>query len=134
KLLQHGGNARFVYNYFLKQNIDYYNKTNKFKFYYELATSLPKLKQELPFLKESFSQSLQMVIRHLDKALKDSFKKEKGFPSFKKKHFLNDSFTCPQKYRLGNGFVLRSSYIQTEHCLHVVTAFVFALLLVLICI
>ncbi|GAH16134.1 unnamed protein product, partial [marine sediment metagenome] len=29
-----------------------------------------------------------------DKALKDSFKKEKGFPSFKKKHFLNDSFTC----------------------------------------
>jgi len=105
KLLQHGGNARFVYNYFLKQNIDYYKETNKFKFYHELATSLPKLKQELPFLKKSFSQSLQMVIRHLDKALKDSFKKEKGFPSFKKKHLLSDSFTCPQKYRLSNGFV-----------------------------
>ncbi len=104
-LLQHGGNARFVYNYFLKQNIDYYKETKKFKFYHELATPLPKLKQEFPFLKESFSQSLQMVTRHLDKALKDSFKKEKGFPSFKKKHFLNDSFTCPQKYRLGNGFV-----------------------------
>jgi len=105
KLLQHGGNVRFVYNYFLKQNIDYYNETKKFKFYHELATSLPKLKQEYSFLKESFSQSLQMVTRHLDKALKDSFKKEKGFPSFKKKHLLNDSFTCPQKYRLGNGFV-----------------------------
>ncbi|MFH1584327.1 MAG: helix-turn-helix domain-containing protein, partial [Actinomycetota bacterium] len=75
KLLQHGGNARFVYNYFLKQNIDYYKETKKFKFYHELATSLPKLKQEFPFLKESFSQSLQMVTRHLDKALKDSFKK-----------------------------------------------------------
>ncbi len=105
KLLQHGGNARFVYNYFLKQNIDYYNKTKKFKFYYELATSLPKLKREFPFLKESFSQSLQMVICQFDKALKDSFKKEKSFPSFKKKHFLNDSFTCPQKWRLSKGFV-----------------------------
>jgi len=118
KLLQHGGNARFVYNYFLKQNIDYYKETKKFKFYHELATSLPKLKQELPFLKKSFSQSLQMVTRHLDKALKDSFKKEKGFPSFKKKHFLNDSFTCPQKWRLSNGFVFIPKIGEVEWIKH----------------
>ena len=104
-LLQHGGNTRFVWNYFLKQNIDYYKETGKFKFYHKLATVIPKLKQEFPFLKESFSQSLQMVARQFDKALKDSFKKEKGFPSFKKKALLNDSFTCPQKWRLGKGFV-----------------------------
>ncbi|MFH1583784.1 MAG: helix-turn-helix domain-containing protein, partial [Actinomycetota bacterium] len=55
KLLQHGGNTRFVWNHFLKDNIDYYKETGKFKFYHELATSLPKLKQELPFLKKSFS-------------------------------------------------------------------------------
>ncbi|MBA7555907.1 IS200/IS605 family transposase ISMac7 [subsurface metagenome] len=105
KLLQHGGNARFVWNYFLKINIDYYKETSKFKFYNELAVFLPKLKKEYPFLKESFSQSLQMVARQFDKALKDSFTKEKGFPSFKKKNLLNDSFTCPQKWRLGKGFV-----------------------------
>jgi putative transposase len=104
-LLQCGGNARFLWNYALKTNQDYYKETGKFKFYHELAVSLPKLKEEYPFLKESFSQSLQMVLRHFDKALKDSFKKEKGFPSFKKKMLLNDSFTCPQKWRLGRGFV-----------------------------
>ncbi len=104
-LLQCGGNARFLWNYALKTNQDYYKKTGKFKFYHELAVSLPKLKEEYTFLKESFSQSLQMVLRQFDKALKDSFKKEKGFPSFKKKMLLNDSFTCPQKWRLGKGFV-----------------------------
>ena len=104
-MLQCGGNARFLWNYALKTNQDYYKETGKFKFYHELAVSLPKLKEEHPFLKESFSQSLQMVLRQFDKALKDSFKKEKGFPSFKKKMLLNDSFTCPQKWRLGKGFV-----------------------------
>ena len=104
-LLQCGGNTRFLWNYVLKINQDYYKETGKFKFYHELAVSLPKLKEEYPFLKESFSQSLQMVLRQFDKALKDSFKKEKGFPYFKKKMLLNDSFTCPQKWRLGRGFV-----------------------------
>ena len=104
-LLQCGGNARFLWNYALKTNQDYYKETGKFKFYHELAVSLPKLKEEYPFLKESFSQSLQMVLRQFDKALKDSFKKKKGFPSFKKKMLLNDSFTCPQKWRLEKGFV-----------------------------
>jgi len=104
-LFQCGGNTRFLWNYVLKINQDYYKETGRFKFYHELAVSLPKLKQEYPFLKESFSQSLQMVLRQFDKALKDSFKKEKGFPTFKKKMLLNDSFTCPQKWRLGKGFV-----------------------------
>jgi len=104
-LLQCGGNARFLWNFTLKTNQDYYKETGKFKFYHELAVSLPKIKEEYPFLKESFSQSLQMVLRQFDRALKDSFKKEKGFPSFKKKMLLNDSFTCPQKWRLGKGFV-----------------------------
>ena len=104
-LLQFGGNTRFLWNYVLKINQDYYKETGKFKFYYELCASLPKLKEEYPFLKESFSQSLQMVLRQFDKALKDSFKGKKGFPSFKKKTLLNDSFTCPQRWRLGRGFV-----------------------------
>ena len=104
-LLQCGGNTRFLWNYVLKINQDYYKETGKFKFYYELSGSLPKLKEEYPFLKESFSQSLQTVLRQFDRALKDSFKKEKGFPSFKKKMLLNDSFTCPQRWRLGRGFV-----------------------------
>ena len=105
KLLQCGGNTRFVWNLFLEQNISYYKETKKFKFFYELATSLPKLKQEYSFLKESYAQSLQMVAKQFDRALKDSFKRKKGFPVFKKKSLLNDSFTYPQNWKLGKGFI-----------------------------
>jgi putative transposase len=105
KLLQQGGNARFLWNYFLKQNEDYYKETKKFKFYYELAVSLPKLKEEYKFLEESFSQSLQMVARQFDRALKDFIRKGKRFPVYKKKVLMRDSFTCPQTWRVAKGFV-----------------------------
>jgi len=104
-LLQCGGNTRFLWNYVLKLNQDYYKETGKFKFWYELAMSLPELKEEYPFLKISHSQSLVVVVRQFDKALKDSFRKKKGFPKFKKKLKLNDSFTSPQAWRLGKGFI-----------------------------
>ena len=98
-LLQQGGNTRFLWNYLLKDNIDYYNKTKKFKFFYEMAMSLPKLKEEFNFLKLSYSQSLQVVTKQLDKALGDRFHGKKSFPKFKKKRD-NDSFTIPQGWKL----------------------------------
>ena len=105
KLLQCGGNTRFLWNYFLKLNQEYYKETGKFKFYYDMATVLPKLKEEYSFLKETFSQSLQQTLKHLDKALRDKFKNKKGFPKFKKKVLFKDSFVCPQKWRLKKGYV-----------------------------
>ena len=105
KLLQCGGNTRFLWNKLLEQNIERYKTTKKFIFYHEMATSLPKMKEEFDFLNESFSQSLQTTARQLDRALKDSFKKDKGFPRFKCKDLLNDSFTCPQKWKLYKGSV-----------------------------
>ena len=117
-LLQCGGNTRFLWNYVLKVNQDYYKETGKFKFYHELAVSLPKLREEYTFLKESFSQSLQMTLRQFDKALKDSFKKEKGFPFFKKKMLLNDSFTCPQAWRLGKGLVFIPKIVEVKVLKH----------------
>jgi len=105
-LLQHGGNTRFLWNLFLEQNIEEYKKNRKFLWYYDLANSLPKLKEEHEFLKHSFSQSLQQTARHFDKALKDFLKiEERNFPTFKKKNLYNDSFTCPQKYRLSYSYV-----------------------------
>lgn len=99
-LLQHGGNTRFVWNLFLTQNIEYYKNTKKFKFYYELSASLPELRRQFDFLNTSFSQSLQVVAKQFDRALRDSFKRKKGFPSFKSKSLLTDSFTCPQAWYL----------------------------------
>lgn len=100
KLLQFGGNARFLWNYLLAQNQEYYKATKKFRFFYDMAMSLPQVKEEYSFLRDSWSQSLQMVAKNLDRALKDSFKKQKGFPRFKKKSLLIDRFTCPQGWKL----------------------------------
>ena len=105
-LLQHGGNTRFIWNLFLQQNIEYYKQEQKFLWQYDLINSLPQLKQQHEFLQYSFSQSLQQVARHMNKALQDFLKvKDRGFPTFKKKNLLNDSFTCPQKYRLSTTYV-----------------------------
>jgi putative transposase len=99
-LLQLGGNTRFLWNLFLQQNIDEYNKTEKFKFRFDLQASLPKLKEAYPFLKLSHSQSLQIVAKQFDMALRDLIKYKKGFPKFKKKNLLTDSFTSSQTWSL----------------------------------
>ena len=44
-----------------------------------------KKTEEMSFLKEASSQSLQQTLRHLDSAYKKFFKEKKGFPTFKKK-------------------------------------------------
>ena len=103
-LFQQAGNTRFLWNKFLESNLKTYKETRKFQFSYDMITSLPKLKEEFEFLKLSFSQSLQQVGRQLDKALKESFKKSKGFPKFKKKH-NKDSFTIPQKFSIYKKYV-----------------------------
>ena len=74
-----------------------------------MINSLPKLKDKFEFLKLSFSQSLQQVGRQLDKALKDTFKKSKGFPKFKKKG-NKDSFTVPQKFCLNKNYIFTSIF------------------------
>jgi hypothetical protein len=46
-LNQTAGNARFIWNHFLKLNKDKYEKEKKFIFYNEMANQLPNLKQPL---------------------------------------------------------------------------------------
>lgn len=104
-LLQQGGNARFLWNLLLSDNIKHYKTTGKFKFAHEMVISIPKIKEEHDFLKLSFSQSLQTVARDLDKTMKSCFKKTSGFPRFKRKGLERDSFTVPQKWRLSKGYV-----------------------------
>ena len=93
------GCCRFVYNYFLKLNIDQYAKDETFVFNHQMVNMLPELKKEYPFLTEVFSQSLQTAVRNLSTAFKNFFNKQNAFPTFKKKG-KNDSFTCPQKFRI----------------------------------
>lgn len=68
-LASHFGQARFVYNYFLRKRIDYYaaNKGHEKQSlnYHDTAKMLTELKQQPKFawLKESNSQSLQQSLR-----------------------------------------------------------------------
>jgi putative transposase len=98
-LKQAGGTTRFLWNHFLEQNVKKYEEEKKFSFYYEMAVSLPKLKKELTWLKNTYSQVLQQVLKDLDGALK--FKKHgRGFPNFKSKYAKRDSFRYVQNTKI----------------------------------
>jgi len=91
------GNARYIWNQFLDQEIQEYKLNQKFKFYYKNCVDLTKLKETLEWLNKSPSTSLQQTLRNLNTALTHSFEKngkaKKGFPKFKKKQNFDGSFT-----------------------------------------
>lgn len=76
---------RYVWNHFLSANKEQHQNTKKFIFYHEMATSIPKLKQEHDFLKEPPSQSLQGICQRLESAIKRVWQIGNGFPHFKSK-------------------------------------------------
>jgi putative transposase len=69
-LNQHFGHSRWVYNHFLNERKEQYQKDKKSDNYYKQAATLTKLKKEEDFvwLKEINSQSLQSSLRNLDTA------------------------------------------------------------------
>lgn len=107
KLLQHGGNTRWLWNHFIQVNEVEYALTGKFVFGTDLINSIVDLKQDQnsEFLDLSIAQSLQQVGRHFDKALKDFIAKKKGFPKRKRKNTKTDSFKIPQKFKIAKNYV-----------------------------
>lgn len=104
-LINKFGQARFVYNYFLRKRIDYYaankGKEKQSLNYHDTAKMLTELKQqaEFPWLNESNSQSLQQSLRDLDAAYSHFFNDGARFPVFKKKR-NKQSFRVPQFFTL----------------------------------
>ena len=100
-LTQSFGCARFVYNYFLRQRIDYYAENAKGLSYFDNSTALAKLKKqpEFEWLNDINSQSLQKALRNLDTAYNNFFNKRTEFPKFKKKR-NKQSFTAPQHFQI----------------------------------
>lgn len=109
------GCSRFVWNYFLNKEKEHFLK-NKEKIeeervknylsYYDNAKTLTLLKQEpeTKFLKDANSQSLQTILKNLDIAYKRFFKKQGGFPNFKKK-VGKQSICIPQNLSIKNGML-----------------------------
>jgi len=93
------GHCRFVYNKLLEIAKKDYEAEGKKWNYYEYKKLLPKLKKEFPFLKEANSQSLQEVVKWLDRAFKNFFKGLAKFPKFKSKKRVN-SISIPQHFRI----------------------------------
>ena len=94
-LSKHFGHCRFVYNHFLQVKIDHYKKTKKTINWQDLATQLPKLKNEYEWLSEIGSQSLQQSILNLDRAYTAFFRSGAGFPKFKSRKYARKSFIAP---------------------------------------
>lgn len=101
-LNKHVGSVRFLYNLALetKQKAWIGNRVNLNR--YDLQVQLKDLKQDLPWLTEVNSQSLQSALMNLDAAYLRFFKGQNSFPKFKKKS-NRGSFNIPQNVILEDG-------------------------------
>ena len=91
-----GGSVRFLYNHFLKVNIDQYQLDKKFVWHFDMCQRLVELKKEKDWLSETYSQVLQQSLKDLDTALKNMKKTGAGFPQFKSKYTTPVSFRYQQ--------------------------------------
>ncbi len=108
--------CRWLYNHFLEERKTLYeSKKIKISCYNQIK-KIPKLKKERLELAKVYSQTLQDVVRRLDKAFQNFFrrveenkngKRQKvGYPRFKGK-YRYDSFAYPQK-----GFELKGNRLN----------------------
>jgi putative transposase len=96
QMISVGGSVRFLYNHFLKTNIDQYQTDKTFVWYNQMSSRLTNLKKQKVWLKETYSQVLQSSIKDLDTALKNMKKTGAGFPKFKSKLTTPVSFRYQQ--------------------------------------
>ncbi len=99
---KHCGSVRFLYNLALETKTMAYlgSKVNLSR--YDLQKQVVDLKKELPWLKETNSQSLQAALLDLDTAYSNFFKGRADFPKFKKKS-NRGSFNVPQNVKVEDG-------------------------------
>lgn len=90
------GCCRYIYNWGLQRKTEVYQKEQKNLSCIDLINELSKLKKELTWLNDAYSQALQMALRNLDNAYQRFFKEKKGFPKFKSKHHVRQTCQYPQ--------------------------------------
>jgi len=106
-LSKHFGCSRFVYNYFLNERKEQYQKDKKSDNYYKQAKTLTDLKKqdEYNWLKEVNSQTIQFALRSLDTAYVNFFRGTAQFPKLKSRKHKN-TFTIPQFGLVKDGKIL----------------------------
>lgn len=107
--------CRILYNDFLAERKDKYEKEKGKITCFEQINSLPNRKETNSFLKEVHSQVLQDIARRVNKSFQNFFRRLKaqagkaGYPRFKQ-YGRYDSFTYPQ-----SGFNLKHSQLILSH-------------------
>ena len=110
-LEEHLSLCRWLYNHFLEERKTLYERNKTKISCYDQIKEIPKLKKGKPELRKVHSQTLQDIVRRLDKAFQNFFrrikenkqgKKQKvGYPRFKG-HWRYDSLIYPQSgFELG---------------------------------
>lgn len=95
------GHARYVYNYALDIRKSHYKDTGKGLFYSDTAKMLPRMKDDILWLKQADSQVLQQKLKDLDRAYVNFFQHRAGYPRFKKRHD-KQSIRYPQRFKFEN--------------------------------
>jgi len=106
KMAQTAGCVRLVWNKSLAAVKESLDKNVGYKGYCKMAGQMKWWKDDesTSFLKLVHSQPLQQTLKDLDRALRDGFKKEKGFPKFKKKG-RDKAFRYPQGVKIDGDHV-----------------------------
>lgn len=114
KLLQEQlDECRWLYNYFLEERKNAWEKEKRSISYFQQCKSVIALKKERPSLKKVYSQVLQNVADRLDKAFANFFRRVKsgqkpGYPRFKG-FDRYDSFTYKQT---GFGWEVENTHLN----------------------
>ena len=95
------GAVRYVYNMALSYRSKAYKRRKESISYYDSVKLLNILKKAKPWLRDAYSQSLQMALRNLDTAFTNFFRDPAsvGYPKFKKKTSAQ-SLQYPQKVKV----------------------------------
>ena len=94
KLNQFIGTSRFIYNTYLYKKIQMYKNENKNYTLYEMKKDLKELQQEYEWLKEVDGSILRTTLDDLDKSYDRFYKKQSGYPNYKRKS-INGSYRTP---------------------------------------
>jgi len=101
-LAQSFGCCRFAWNYALNLTNETYKETGKGLSRFAIQKEITKLKKEYEWMKEPYSQCLQVVALNLSRAFINFFEGRGSFPTFKSKH-RKQSISYPQNVSIVDG-------------------------------
>jgi putative transposase len=109
------GCCRWFWNYSLNLCQETYKATGNGLVRKDIQGLLPALKKEYPWLKDAYSQSLQVVALNLSIAYKNFFEKRSKLPKFKSKHG-RQSISYPSNVKIDGEYIKLPGKVGSIYC------------------